>query len=70
MTAIDTANQPRHYQEPLVGAALLALGKKVSPEIHYFSRRNSPLPMKEDLQAHHFELTTDDAEVIDSIGNR
>jgi diketogulonate reductase-like aldo/keto reductase len=26
-TAIDTANQPRHYQEPLVGEALLALEK-------------------------------------------
>ncbi len=27
-TAIDTANQPRHYQEPLVGDALLTLEKK------------------------------------------
>jgi diketogulonate reductase-like aldo/keto reductase len=27
-TAIDTANQPRHYQEPLVGDALLALKKE------------------------------------------
>lgn len=27
-TAIDTANQPRHYQEPLVGDALLALEKE------------------------------------------
>lgn len=26
--AIDTANQPRHYQEPLVGESLLALEKK------------------------------------------
>jgi diketogulonate reductase-like aldo/keto reductase len=28
-TAIDTANQPRHYQEPLVGDALLALEKAI-----------------------------------------
>jgi diketogulonate reductase-like aldo/keto reductase len=27
-TAIDTANQPRHYQEPLVGDALLSLEKE------------------------------------------
>ena len=27
-TAIDTANQPRHYQEPLVGDALLVLEKE------------------------------------------
>jgi diketogulonate reductase-like aldo/keto reductase len=35
-TAIDTANQPRHYQEPLVGDALLALEKEGIPRDSLF----------------------------------
>ncbi|MFC2146233.1 aldo/keto reductase family protein [Acidobacteriota bacterium] len=34
--AIDTANQPRHYQEPLVGEALLALEKEGIPRDSLF----------------------------------
>jgi diketogulonate reductase-like aldo/keto reductase len=35
-TAIDAANQPRHYQEPLVGDAVLTLEKKGIPRDSLF----------------------------------
>jgi diketogulonate reductase-like aldo/keto reductase len=42
-TAIDTANQPRHYQEPLVGEALVALEKEgISRETLFLQTKFTP----------------------------
>jgi len=42
--AIDTANQPRHYEEALVGEALLALAKKGFPrETLFLQTKFTPL---------------------------
>ena len=35
-TAIDTANQPKHYQEPLVGQALKKLWEEGAPRDKFF----------------------------------
>jgi diketogulonate reductase-like aldo/keto reductase len=43
-TAIDTANQPKHYQEPLVGEALKTLaGEGVSRESFFLQTKFTPL---------------------------
>jgi diketogulonate reductase-like aldo/keto reductase len=42
-TAIDTANQPKHYQEPLVGEALQELAGTVQRESLFLQTKFTPL---------------------------